>query len=211
MSISQTQRYVGSWRAIQSRPCYEKIAAQLLATKGYEVFLPVYQSLRKKSDRSVNLEVPLFPGYLFCRCDGSYVSPILNTCGVMRILGTRGNPAIVEESEIDRLMAMTRAKLDLEPWSFIESGQAVRIQSGPLRGIEGIVIARDDRRHKLLVSITLLRRSAIVSLDPQWLIVEPPEKNMSSRLVQFYESWSQAQVNRCVEGEKQPLLSRLAA
>jgi transcription antitermination factor NusG len=169
MSNAVASQYARAWRAIQSRHFHEKIVARLLITKGYEVFLPTYRSLRKRSDRCIDLEVPLFPGYLFCRCEGAYLSPVLNTCGVTRVLGSRDNPAIVEEAEIDRLMVMTRSRLDLEPWTFVAAGQTVHIHSGPLQGIEGIVVGRDDRQRKLLVSITLLQRSATVSLKPEWL------------------------------------------
>lgn len=172
MWTSSIQQCGLPWRAIQLRPCYEKVAARLLVQKGYDVFLPTYVSRRKRSDRYVDLAVPLFPAYLFCRCEGARLSPLLNTSGVVRILGTRVNPAIIDDAEMDRLFAMTRANLDLEPWNFIADGQRVRIESGPLRGLEGIVTGRDPSKRKFLVSITLLRRSATVSLNPEWVAID---------------------------------------
>jgi transcription antitermination factor NusG len=156
------------WRAVYLRPRYEAVSARYLTEKGYEVFLPTCKSRRQRSDRYVTLELPLFPGYLFCRCAGPHISSVLNTCGVLRVLGTRESPAVVNEEEIRHLATVTRAKLDLQPCAFI-TGQKVRIHRGPLCGVEGIITGLDSRRQKVVVSISLLQRSAAVSLEPEWL------------------------------------------
>jgi len=117
----------------------------------------------------VTLELPLFPGYLFCRCAEPHISSVLNTCGVLRVLGTRESPAVVNEEEIRHLATVTHAKLDLQPCAFITSGQKVRIHRGPLCGVEGIITDFDSRKQKVVVSISLLQRSAAVSLEPDWL------------------------------------------
>jgi transcription antitermination factor NusG len=126
---------------------YEAVAARFLTEKGYQVFLPTCKSRRQRSDRSVPLELPLFPGYLFCRCAEPHISSVLNTCGVLRVLGTRESPAVVNEEEIRHLATVTRAKLDLQPCAFITSGQKVRIHRGPLCGVEGIITGFDSRKH----------------------------------------------------------------
>jgi len=160
------------WRAVYLRPRYEAVSARYLTEKGYEVFLPTCKSRRQRSDRYVTLELPLFPGYLFCRCAEPHISSVLNTHGVLRVLGTRESPAVVNEEEIRHLAAVTRANLDLQPCAFITAGQKVRIHRGPLCGVEGIITAFDSRRQKVVVSISLLQRSAAVSLEPEWLTPE---------------------------------------
>jgi transcription termination/antitermination protein NusG len=172
MSIADARQNSVAWRAVQSKPRYEKVVAALLTEKGFEILLPTYTSRRKRSDRYVDLTVPLFPTYLFCRCRGTHLTPVLNTCGVVRVVGTRENPAIVDDEEIDRLSLMMHSKLDLEPWDFVSEGQLVKIQNGPLRGLTGIVIGRDPHKRKFLVSIMLLQRSATVSLQPEWVELE---------------------------------------
>src|SRR5947199_8995065 len=157
------------WRAVYLRPRYEAVSARFLTEKGYEVFLPTCKSRRQRSDRYVTLELHLFPGYLFCRCPEPQISSVLNTCGVLRVMGTRESPAVVNEEEIRHLATVTRAKLDLQPCAFITSGQKVRIDRGPLCGVEGIITAFDSRKQKVVVSISLLQRSAAVSLEPEWL------------------------------------------
>jgi transcription antitermination factor NusG len=157
------------WRAVYLRPRYEAVSARFLTEKGHEVFLPTCKSRRQRSDRYVTLELPLFPGYLFCRCAEPHISSVLNTCGVLRVLGTRESPAVVNEEEIRHLATVTRAKLDLQPCAFITSGQKVTIHRGPLCGVEGIITGFDSRKQKVVVSISLLQRSAAVSLEPEWL------------------------------------------
>jgi transcription antitermination factor NusG len=157
------------WRAVYLRPRYEAVSARYLTEKGYEVFLPTCKSRRRRSDRYVTLEIPLFPGYLFCRCASPHISAVLNTSGVLSVLGTRERPAVVNEEEIQYLATMTRANVDLQPWGFLTSGQKVRIHRGPLCGVEGIITGFDSRKQKVVVSISLLQRSAAVSLEPRWL------------------------------------------
>jgi transcription antitermination factor NusG len=171
-SITEPRHDDLAWRAVQSRPRYENVVAALLAGKGFDVLLPTYATRRKRIDRYVDLTVPLFPTYLFCRCKGTHLAPVLNTVGVTKVVGTRNTPAIVDDEEIDRLRLMMHAKLDLEPWEFVSEGQLVNVQSGPLKGLSGIVIGRDCHKRKLLVSIMLLQRSAAVSLEPEWIEVE---------------------------------------
>ena len=168
-AISNGGLEAAPWRAVYLRPRYEAVSARFLSEKGYEVFLPTCKSRRQRSDRSVTLELPLFPGYLFCRCAEPHISSVLNTCGVLRVLGTRESPAVVNEEEIRHLATMTRAKLDLQPCAFITSGQKVRIQRGPLCGVEGIITDFDSCQQKVVVSISLLQRSAAVSVEREWL------------------------------------------
>jgi len=125
-STSNVGLEAAPWRAVYLRSRYEAVSARFLTEKGYEVFLPTCKSRRQRSDRCVTLELPLFPGYLFCRCAEPHISSVLNTCGVLRVLGTRESPAVVNEEEIRHLATVTRAKLDVQPCAFITSGQTSR-------------------------------------------------------------------------------------
>jgi len=183
MSAAVHQRYIWGWRVLHLRSSHEKTVAKYLQSKGYEAFLPTYLKRRRQPrDAYEILERPLFPGYLFCWCDGSHLSPLLNTPGVVRVLGTRENPAIIDENEIERVRALTRSNLDLQPLGFIPSGTIVQVESGPLRGVEGVIVAPDHRRQKLVVSITMLQRSASVSMDPDWLSTVKTSHDSINRL-----------------------------
>jgi len=171
-AVDLEQIPIRAWRAVQTRPCHEKTATQHLQSRGYEVFLPTHHTRRRRTDRYVTLEIALFPGYLFCRCERARLSSVLSIPGVVRILGTRGQPAVLADVEIARLATIAQASIDVQPWKFTPSGTLVRLQAGPLRGLDGIVIGCDDRKEKLLVSVTMLQRSAVVSIDPGWLPIE---------------------------------------
>jgi transcriptional antiterminator RfaH len=161
---------VGSlpWFALQIRSRYEKIAATLLRGKGYELFLPLYKSRRCWSDRIKELELPLFPGYLFCRFDPLDRLPILVTPGVIQVVGIGRNPAPVDDAEITNIQTAVQSGLPRQPWPFLQSGQRVRVECGPLRGLEGIVVVFKGR-HRLVLSVTLLQRSVTVEVDGAWV------------------------------------------
>src|SRR5215471_17879374 len=92
MLVSSSER---GWFAVQVRPRYEKATARALRNKGYEEFLPLYTSPRRWTDRLKHIELPLFPGYVFCRFDLQVVPRIVTTAGVVRIVGMGNTPAFV--------------------------------------------------------------------------------------------------------------------
>ncbi len=169
------------WFALLIRARHSRIVAAALHTKGFEVFLPLYTSRRRWSDRIKEIELPLFPGYLFCRFDLNNRLPILITPGVIQIVGIAKTPVPVEESEIDALQAIVASRLQAQPWPFIQVGQRVRIEHGPLCGAEGILIS-SKKQHRLVVSVTLLQRSVAVEIDRDWVsTVNNPSKPADSR------------------------------
>jgi transcription antitermination factor NusG len=159
-----------AWFAIHAKVRWEKHVERALAQKGYEVFLPLYNTPRKWSNRWVTVDVPLFSGYLFCRFDVQRRLPILVTPGVQNILSFGGVPAPVEDREIEAVQYAVRAKASCEPWPYLKAGQAVRLTKGPLQGLEGILI-ESKKNCKLVVSVSLLQRSVAVQVDAS--LVEP--------------------------------------
>ena len=161
---------VGSlpWFALQIRSRYEKIAATLLRGKGYELFLPLYKSRRCWSDRIKELELPLFPGYLFCRFDPLDRLPILVTPGVIQVVGIGRNPAPVDDAEITNIQTAVQSGLPRQPWPFLQVGQRVKVKRGPLQGLEGILLDFKGRQ-RLVLSVTLLQRSVAIEVDGAWV------------------------------------------
>jgi transcription antitermination factor NusG len=157
------------WYAIRVRSKFETVASAMLRGKGYEEFLPVYRSSRCWSDRVKLLDLPLFPGYLFCRLDvNGRLLPILTTLGVICIVGAGKTPVAVSEDEIAVVQAVIRSGLPAQPWPFLKVGGRVYIERGPLAGIEGIV-TNTDKKFRLVVSLTLLQRSVAVEIDRDWV------------------------------------------
>jgi len=135
-----------------------------LVGQGYECFLPKYKSVRQWSDRRKEIESPLFPGYLFCRFDPLERLPILKTPGVMELVGCNRKPIPIDEQEIQAIQRMTESSLVRQPWPYLEIGERVRIQSGALRGLVGILVALKGN-YRLVLSVTLLKRSVAVEID----------------------------------------------
>jgi len=167
------------WFAVQTRSRYENLVATLLRGKGYELFLPVYKSRRRWSDRIKELELPLFPGYLFCRFNPLDRFPILVTPGVMQVVGVGKIPIPVDDLEIAALETAIRSGLPRQPWPFLQIGQKVKIECKPLCGLEGILVEFKGR-HRLVLSVTLLQRSVAVEVDDTWIRPIPFSSPMTS-------------------------------
>jgi transcription antitermination factor NusG len=152
------------WFALQVRARYEQGVADHLDGKGYELFLPLYKCRKRWSDRIKEVEAPLFPGYLFCRLNPQDRLPILKTPGVIQVVGSNRTPTAVDEHEIEAIQAMVASGIPNQPWPFLAAGDRVRIESGPLSGLEGILIEFKGN-HRLVLSVTLLQRSVAVEID----------------------------------------------
>jgi len=146
----------------------EKTATLLLENAGYECFLPVSKYTRRWSDRMKEIEVPLFPGYLFCRMDPYNRLPVLMTPGVIQIVGAGKTLIPVGEGEIAAIQRVVKNGLSTMPWPYLQVGNVARIEEGPLRGMTGIIV-RIKSGMKLVLSVSLLQRSVAVEVDRSWL------------------------------------------
>jgi transcription antitermination factor NusG len=152
------------WYVLRVKAGREKSVASLLRSKGFIEFLPLYVSCRRWSDRTKQIDLPLFPGYVFCRFDAYHRLPLLTTPGVSHILGMGGIPEPADEEEIAALQCVVRSGLLLQPWPFLRVGERVTLQEGPLRNVQGVLTEIKGAR-TLIVSITLLQRSVAVRVD----------------------------------------------
>ncbi len=140
------------WYALRVRQRHEKATAAALRNKGYDPFLPLYRARHRWSDRIAELELPLFPGYLFCRFDPrDRRAPIVSTAGVIQLVGAGGVPCPVDDAEIAAVQRILRSGLPAEPWPYLQSGAAVSIGAGALAGLEGIFVEA-KKHHRLVVS-----------------------------------------------------------
>ncbi len=153
--------------------------AKQLRHKGYELFLPLYECRRRWSDRIKELELPLFPGYLFCRFNPLDRLPILMTPGVIQIVGVGKSPIPVDDADIVAIQTAVGSGLPRQPWPFLEIGQRVKVESGPLTGVEGILIGFKGH-HRLVLSVTLLQRSVAVEVDDVWVGPTPSSSPASA-------------------------------
>ena len=153
-----------SWYAIRVQSRFESVVSLALRGKGYEEFLPVYHARRRWSDRFKQVDLPLFPGYLFCRFDVTVRLPILITTGVVSIVGAGKTPVPVPDDEIIAVRRTLASGLPARPWPFLNVGCQVYVERGPLAGIEGIIV-NTDKKYRLILSVPLLQRSVAVEID----------------------------------------------
>jgi transcription antitermination factor NusG len=152
------------WCAIYTRHQHEKAIARILSAKGLEVFLPLYNATRRWKDRSVHLALPLFPCYLFLRGMKERRLEVVTTPGIVSILSINGEPAAIPESEIESVRKAVEWGNRVEPHPFLRCGDRVRVISGPLEGLEGILVRRKNL-YRLVLSVEILERSAAVEVD----------------------------------------------
>ncbi len=157
-----------SWYALRTKSRYENTVASHLCARGYEFFLPLYKCRRRWTDRFKEIELPLFPGYVFCQFNSLDRFPVLSIPGVVHVVGVGRTPVSIDETEIAAIQTAVKSGLPRQPCPFLEIGDRVRIEHGPLCGIEGILLGfRGNQR--LVLSVTLLQRSVAVQVDEAWV------------------------------------------
>ncbi|HTV05375.1 MAG TPA: UpxY family transcription antiterminator [Acidobacteriaceae bacterium] len=152
------------WWALYTRHQHEKAVADMLSAKGFEVFLPLYDSLRRWKDRKKLLSLPLFPCYVFVRGGLERRLPIVTTPGVYMILSRGEKVAVIPEDEIQAIRRTMEGNFRVEPHPFLKCGDRVRVSRGSLEGIEGILV-RKKNIYRLVLSVDMLAQSVGVEID----------------------------------------------
>jgi transcription termination/antitermination protein NusG len=151
------------WYVAYTLPRHEKAVANRLVSQKVTSYLPLYSAVRCWNRRRVEVELPLFPGYVFVRMLVSDRIRILSRPGIIRLLSVNGNLAVLPDEEMQRLqssLALWKAK----PYPFLISGKQVRIKSGPFAGLEGTILRRKGKM-RLLVTLDLIQSSMLLELD----------------------------------------------
>jgi transcription antitermination factor NusG len=168
LDFSQTlpQVETESWYGLQTRPRHEKIVAQRLEERGVTAFLPLVSEVHRWSDRKKTVQVPLFSCYVFAKFipNRSDRLRVLRVDGVFGLVGAKGEGTAIPDEQIDAVRSLVEAEL---PWSahpFLKIGQRVRIRSGVLDGLEGILVSRNGDR-SLVISIDAIQRSLSVRVE----------------------------------------------
>ena len=140
----------------------------MLRFKMLETLTPVYRARKQWSDRSKQVDMPLFPGYIFCRFAGAQKARVLDTPGIGKIVGFGGHPAPVPDDEVGAIQAAMRSGSPLRPWPRLKPGDRVRVERGPLRGVDGTFVKEKDA-WTFVIGIEMLQRWVAVDLDPATL------------------------------------------
>jgi len=148
------------WYAVHTRSRHEKQVHSLLSHKDIEAFLPLVNTLSRRRDRKAYVDIPLFPGYIFVHVEEDALSNVKYTRGVARVIGTDiDKPTAVPDKQILDIRKILESKVKLDPYPYLKEGTSVRLKSGPLKGIEGILVEKKGG-FKIVVHIDLLQKGA---------------------------------------------------
>jgi transcription antitermination factor NusG len=154
----------GSWYALYTCPRHEKRVVQQIERHRISCFLPLYRSVRRWKDRRKELELALFPGYVFVRIDLQDRLRVLQLASVVRFVTFNGRPVPMPQGEMDALMNGLRSGVRAEPHPYLTVGRRVSVKHGPLAGSQGILIRRKDK-FRVVLSLELIMRSVAVEID----------------------------------------------
>ncbi len=154
----------GNWYALYTCPRHEKCVAEQIEQRRFPCFLPLYRSVRRWKDRRKELELALFPGYVFVRMALQNRLQILELPGVVRLVSFNGQPAVVPAEQIEALQDRLSGARNIEPHPYLRTGRRVRVKHGAMAGLEGIIVRRKDRC-RVVFSIDLIMRSVAVEVD----------------------------------------------
>jgi transcription antitermination factor NusG len=149
------------WYAVHTRSRHEKQVDLFLSERGVETFLPLVHTLSRRRDRKKYVDIPLFPGYLFVFTEKErLLFDVKFTRGVTRIIGTDIDaPTPIPDKQILDIKSIMETEVQLDPFPYLKKGRMVRVKSGPLKGLEGILVERKGH-YKLVIRIDLLQKGA---------------------------------------------------
>jgi transcription antitermination factor NusG len=162
--IDAGTRETHDWWAVYTRHQHEKTVAEMLSAKGFEVFLPLYESIRRWKDRSKKLTLPLFPCYVFVRGGLHRRLQVVTTPGIHMILFHGENVAMIPGGEVETIRKAVEGPFRVEPHPFLKCGERVRVIRGSLQGVEGILV-RKKNLYRLVLSVDMMAKSVAIEID----------------------------------------------
>jgi len=152
-----------SWYALDVQPRFEKVVSQSLQAQGLETFLPLYLRRTRSSDCEKKIQLPLFPGYVFCKVNLSK-ELALPTPGLNSLAGSGNEPVSIRQSELDNIHMVLRSGTYCEPWPFVQTGELVEVEHGTLAGLRGFAVTVGNQE-RLVISLNLIQRSMCVKIS----------------------------------------------
>jgi transcription termination/antitermination protein NusG len=158
----------GPWHVLWTHSNCEDLVSGQLAAAGFHPFVPRVESWARRSGSRRAVRVPLFPGYLFLNdaLDKARHVEVRKARGVVAVLGEGWErPATVPETEIEAIRKVVEARVPALAHPFLKEGRLVRIDAGPLAGVEGRLVRIRADKGLLVLSVDLLQRSVAVEVD----------------------------------------------
>ena len=153
-----------NWFAVQTMPRHEKAVAKHFEVREIASFLPLYGEMHRwKNGCRVEVEQPLFPGYLFTRIARDECVRVLSVPGVVSLVGAGRVPTPVSDFEIESLRSGLHLRT-FEPHPYLVVGRKVRIRAGALAGMSGVLV-RKKNKFRVVLALDLIMRSVAVEVD----------------------------------------------
>ena len=152
------------WYAVYTCARHEKRVAEQMEQRHLRGFLPLYREWHRWKDRRKEIELALFPSYVFVHLALKDRLRVLEIPGVVNIVSSAGKPIPMGQCEIDRFQRGVAGRVQMGPHPYLQAGRRVRVRSGPMTGLEGILIRRKEGL-RLVVSLELLMRAVAVEID----------------------------------------------
>lgn len=162
--VQEVRGAPAQWYAAYTRSRHEKVVAEALQQRTVEHFLPLYETVRKWKNGRFKVQLPLFPGYLFVHIALPDRLRVLQAPGVVRLVGFNGVPAPLPQAELEIIRSALSKGVEAEPHPYLRVGQRVRITSGPMEGLQGILLRRRGKP-RVVVSVDLIMRSVALDID----------------------------------------------
>ena len=156
------------WHVLWTRSNCEQLVHDQLAAKGFDLFLPQAETWTRRGGVRHIGRLPLFPGYVFLHraMDKPSYLDVVKARGLVRVLGERWDRlAVVPDHEIEAIQAVLNARLPVRPHPYLKEGHRVRITTGPMAEVEGILLRSKPNKGLFVISVGLLRRSVAVEVD----------------------------------------------
>jgi len=155
-----------NWYAVQTRARHEKVVQQRFQEKGFATFLPLMTEVRRWSDRQKVLEVPLFSCYVFVKIANTNEDRqrVLFTESVFDLVGVSRYGTPIPDEQIEAVRTVVEERVAWQSHPFLKIGQRVRVRTGALAGVEGILVDR-NKRDTLVISVDLIQRSMAIRID----------------------------------------------
>lgn len=180
INFSDTDNIIKQWYALYTKPKHEFKAATQLEVQNVDYYLPTISKVKQWSDRKKKVKEPLIRGYIFIKGSEKERLIALQQNSIVRCVSERGKPAVIPESQMNNFIKFVQDGYEYRVVNELTKGMKVRIKSGPMSGVEGVIIEEPEHR-SVAVSIDLLNRTVVTRIQDESLleilIENPVEEN----------------------------------
>lgn len=152
------------WYAVYTHSRHEKRVAEQLYRLNIVAYLPLYTTTHRWNNRRAQVELPLFPGYVFVQTPLAERLRVLQIPSVAYFVSLKGVPVPLADDELNSIRDCLSRKMNAEPWEYLQPGSRVRVIAGPLSGLEGVIL-RQNGSTRFVVSIDLIMRSMAINVE----------------------------------------------